>query len=390
MGREPGAVEDYMYFDGQPQSSQLRDEMDELHIEIGAAHLALLRRIAQFDHLGKWQADGARDMSEWVSGRFDISRWKALRWVRSAHALQHLPRIAEALKTGRLCLDKVVELTRFATPEDEAKLITWAKRVTVATIRCKGNEAKPESREDVESTDRARSLNWVWDMDGSALSLYGRFPVAEGTLITDALDRLAADIPNHPDQGSEGLWDNDTIDQRRADALMGLVLESGGAGGGPGAPTVVVHAGLDAILSEKKGAVFEDGPAIHPTTLSRLCCDARLQVVIENEGGVPIGVGHEMYSPPRWLRRQIEFKHNRTCTFPGCEMRRFLQTHHIVKWPTGPTAIDNLVLVCLFHHRLVHEYGWRVSLDPTGAAKWTRPDGDPFDPRPRARARGPT
>ncbi|MGH2778489.1 MAG: HNH endonuclease signature motif containing protein, partial [Actinomycetota bacterium] len=46
----------------------------------------------------------------------------------------------------------------------------------------------------------------------------------------------------------------------------------------------------------------------------------------------------------------------------------------------GPTDLDNLVLVCSFHHRLVHEHCWEVRLEPNGVATWLRPDGRTYSP----------
>jgi hypothetical protein len=64
------------------------------------------------------------------------------------------------------------------------------------------------------------------------------------------------------------------------------------------------------------------------------------------------------------------------CTFPGCGARRFTQAHHIVWWDQGGrTDLDNLLLVCTLHHKLVHEYGWAVRRDGEGMARWFRPDG---------------
>ena len=45
-------------------------------------------------------------------------------------------------------MDKVVELTRFATPESEGDLLPWAVRVTTHTIRSKGNELARQSPEE--------------------------------------------------------------------------------------------------------------------------------------------------------------------------------------------------------------------------------------------------
>jgi hypothetical protein len=53
-----------------------------------------------------------------------------------------------------------------------------------------------------------------------------------------------------------------------------------------------------------------------------------------------------------------------------------LNAHHIVWWGRGgATDLDNLTLCCHFHHKLVHEGGWDVRLNPDGTTTWIRPDG---------------
>jgi hypothetical protein len=90
-------------------------------------------------------------------------------------------------------------------------------------------------------------------------------------------------------------------------------------------------------------------------------------------------VGWATRNPPPWLLRVLR-QRDRRCVFPGCELRRFIHAHHIVRWLRGPTNLDLLVLVCPYHHKLVHEGGWRVELAKTGSATWFRPDGRPFRP----------
>ena len=56
---------------------------------------------------------------------------------------------------------------------------------------------------------------------------------------------------------------------------------------------------------------------------------------------------------------------------------------HIWHWTKGgPTNLDNLVLVCSFHHRLVHEFGWGVELGAPGTSQWYRRDGTSYEPGP--------
>lgn len=88
------------------------------------------------------------------------------------------------------------------------------------------------------------------------------------------------------------------------------------------------------------------------------------------------------------MMRQLRYR-DVECRFPGCGARRFTQAHHIVWWEQGgPTDLDNLLLVCWFHHKLVHEYGWVLRLDPDGAVGWFRPDGTRYVGGPAPPGRG--
>jgi len=95
------------------------DAMDGVHTRICADQRDLLRLIAEVDRRGAWEDDGARDMAQWLWMRYGLCDWKARRWIAAAHALEGLPGIAQAFSCGRLGIDKVVELTRFATPSTE-------------------------------------------------------------------------------------------------------------------------------------------------------------------------------------------------------------------------------------------------------------------------------
>lgn len=49
------------------------------------------------------------------------------------------------------------------------------------------------------------------------------------------------------------------------------------------------------------------------------------------------------------------------CQFPGCWHRRYVDGHHVDHWAHGgETSLENTVLVCGFHHTLLHEGGFRM------------------------------
>jgi hypothetical protein len=74
---------------------------------------------------------------------------------------------------------------------------------------------------------------------------------------------------------------------------------------------------------------------------------------------------------------------DRGCAFPGCTHTRFLHGHHIEHWlHGGETSLQNLQMLCTFHHHLVHEGGWTVTAGAEGAFAFRSPAGRLVSPEP--------
>ncbi|MBI2237948.1 MAG: DUF222 domain-containing protein [Actinobacteria bacterium] len=348
----------------------LIEGIDAFHRRISGAQRGLFLLIAEADRRGVWRNSGARDMAHWLSIRHGISEWKARRWIVAAHALEGLPLLSEAFCSGELGIDKVVELARFATPLTEGRLIRWARGVSCACIRRRADLAARQSIEDARDADRTRFLHWWYLDEGKRFGLEAELPASQGAVVAKALERLAETLPVMP--GEEDAY---YADARRADALVALCSSRIAEDSDPDRATVIVHAQLDGLVSGHGGCELEGGPVIHPETARRLLCNARVQAVIEDGAGEPLVVGRLSREPPSWMMRQLRYR-DHECRFPGCGARRFTQAHHMVWWERGgPTDLGNLVLVCSFHHKLVHEYGWAVRRDEGGTVWWFHPDG---------------
>ena len=159
-------------------------EADTWHARCSSALRELFAVIVELDQTGAWEEQyGARDLAHWLSMRYGISHWKACRWIQAAHALEHLPQLSEAFASGELSVDKVVELARFAAPETEGSLLTWAKGVSTAAIRRKADLVSRRAIEEVQEVERARFLNWWYHDEGKRFGLEAELPASDGMVV---------------------------------------------------------------------------------------------------------------------------------------------------------------------------------------------------------------
>ena len=357
------------------------------HKTRAATNRALLEAIHQCDELEVWRYDGCRDMAEWVAGHCDVSPWMAKRWIRAAQALVALPLLSSALESGELSMEKAVELARFATPKNERKLITWAKKVSLSAIRRRGEIAETEAKEEIKEEEHQRFVNYWWVDNGRYLWLQGLLPAAQGSVVAKALDRLADRLPeivsDDEDDSLNLISHDDAAEKRCADALYVLASRHIATDSDPDRATVVVHVDADALVGRQGEAWVENGPQLRPETARMLACDSRMQVVMHAKDGPPLNLGRTTRTAPAYLQRLLRHR-DRTCSFPGCEMTRFLHAHHVRWWAAphfGETRLDGMTLACPFHHALVHERGWTIELDTKGHATWFRPNGTPYLPQ---------
>lgn len=348
----------------------LIERVHVLHREIAERQRELLETLALLETREAWIDDGANDMAQWTAMHLDVSRWKAERWLHAGRAFAWLPATADALGRGELGIDKVVELARFAEFDDEDALVRWAQTVPSGAIRRAGDLRSRDRVEQAEHDERTRWLQWQYADDGRRFLLDAELPSAQGAVVARALERLGEQIPVTPGEESAA-----HAGARRADALFALCSARLAGDEDQDRATVVVHADLDVLYDADTNAVIESGPVIAGPTVQRLLCNARVQMVVEQPDGSVAGVGRMSREPTAWMMRQLRHRDG-GCRFPGCDARRFTQAHHIEWWSRGgATDLDNLTLICSFHHKLVHEYRWSIERTDDGDLVWHRPGG---------------
>ena len=138
-------------------------------------------------------------------------------------------------------------------------------------------------------------------------------------------------------------------------------------------------------------AVIEQAAGLHvgAAATRRIACDAGMVVQHHGPGGEVLDIGRRTRTVPTALRRALQGRDRNQCQFPGC-ISRHCDAHHVEHWADGgDTRLANLVSLCRFHHRAVHESGFQVVADPAGQFRFLRPDGEPLPAvPPAARWRG--
>ncbi|HTU66461.1 MAG TPA: DUF222 domain-containing protein [Steroidobacteraceae bacterium] len=365
----------------------LMNEICSLAGRINAANHRFLTLIAEFDERKGWSDGATQSCAHWLNWKCGIALGAAREKVRVATALAKLPKISAAMESGAISYSKVREITRVASAESEAYLLEIAECGTASHVeklvrayrRCK--EVEELSRE--ERQQQGRSVGYRFDDDGS-LIMTCRLPAVAGAKLRKAIDLAVEELPVEPppDVPAGTLPTRVPFHVRRADAL-GMIVESFLARGAQDASgtdqhQIVVHVAAETLRDRKAGCCeVEDGPSLAAETARRFACDASVVELVEDEDGEPLSSGRKRRTISAPLRRALQSR-DKGCKFPGCCNKRWVDAHHIVHWANGgETKPSNLVSVCRFHHRAVHEGGYRIERLDDGALRFVRPGGNP-------------
>jgi hypothetical protein len=374
-------------------TADLAAQITELAGHLNAANRRWLALIAEFDRRKGWVDTVTQSCAHWLNWQCGINLGAAREKVRVAHALEKLPLIGAAMARGELSYAKVRALTRVACEATETTFLSIALHGTAHHVETivrqyrRATEAAELSREAQQQA--GRSITYHWDDDGS-LALKARLPAEAGTLLLRALEAAEADAPMpdvaglRPSLPLSAETRNDTPrTARRADAL-GVLAESFLKHGaeslnGGERQQIVVHVDYATLRQHASGRCeLDEGPAIPVETARRLGCDANVVTIVEDGDGEPLDVGRRTRSIPPALRRALNAR-DRGCRFPGCTHTRYVDGHHIHHWADGgETKLANLVSLCRFHHRHVHEGGLVVERLDDGAWRFAKSSGEVF------------
>jgi hypothetical protein len=329
--------------------------------------------VREFDDRFGWVKWSCRSCAEWLAWRCGLSVSAAREHVRTAHALRGLPAVSAAFAEGRLSYSKVRALTRAAQLHDEDLLLAYALEATAAQVeeRCRQiRNVAPESAHEAQRSWKRRSLSIWRNATNGTLRITVELPIEEGEIVARALERAveAGDVASGPELGEQS-WP-----AQQADALA-AVAKGYLDGSAPESSSTADHYQVVVHVDEKslRGGVGRSDLPID--SIKRLACDGSLLTIVEDADGTPLDVGRKKRTVSTALKRAL-WSRDRGCTFPGCGNKRYVDAHHVSHWADGgETSAENLLLLCSYHHRLLHEGGFRIAMGADGGRHFQRPDG---------------
>ncbi|MDS0134869.1 MULTISPECIES: DUF222 domain-containing protein [unclassified Amycolatopsis] len=372
------------------------DRLGELLACMRSAEAELGALVVEIEQRGVMEVFGYRSVARLLEHLGDLPRSAAERLVRRARLVNPgrnldgtpIPALAPgtgvAARSGSLSapmIDTITGVLADVPPEHrdrvEADLLAFAaeaghKQVAVLGARILAHlnpdGAEPEDTEPVVPVRelflrRRRSGVWV---------LNGKFDDETGTRASALLDALA-----ERRTGDDGP-DHRAMPQRYGDAFsdaVDLALNS------PDLPMqagerahVMVAVSLTDLQSGTGQATLGDTGTMTAAEARVHACDAMIISAVLGAKSEPLNLGRLRRLISAGLRRAL-FLRDRGCAFPGCHRPpRHCQGHHIRHWADGgPTNLNNLVLMCAHHHRLLHRSGWEVRIAPDGLPEFLPP-----------------
>ena len=167
--------------------------------------------------------------------------------------------------------------------------------------------------------------------------------------------------------------------QRMHDALNDMcdrLLRSNNAvpdcGGTPA--TVIVTIDLDDLLAKTGYALTSDGTLIRTDTALAAADQADIYWAITHSTGQILHLGRtrRIATLPQTIAL---YARDKGCSFPGCDIPpEWCERHHILSWAEGGlTDLNNLTLLCRYHHHNFLAKGWECRMNEQGLPEWLPP-----------------
>jgi len=325
----------------------LRGTIDRLEVQF--AEIA-----ADFTRGDGWDGAGYNSSADWMRFNCHMNSNAAWNAITIGEHLDELPQSLEAMRAGEIGFAHLATMANTADKVkgfDEATLLPLAKEHSPGKFYYKALHYRHslDARGYADEQERGaedRCLSLSTAQDGFFL-VNGVLDPVGGAAFRAALEPLARPSGEHDDR---------TREQRFADAAVELAT-----GGKPA--HLQVTASLETLkgMAGAAGGEMEFSVPLSSATVQRVACDSSVSRILLDQESLVIDVGRSRRVVDGALRKALALR-DKHCQWPGCERpASWCDGHHIVHWVDGgETNLDNCVLLCKRHHRMVHEGDWKL------------------------------
>ena len=377
-------------------TTELMDVVPALSGAIHTLEAIRVALVAEIDKQGLPGPRGATSTAAWLANNTSLSYGESNRVTKLGAALDAHPDIAAAYQAKRINADAARLIVAFlekpppgmpleAVDSVRAFLLEAAEGNDVRELRVAITRLRDtfDTDDTPASEDTDRNELYTSTTLNGRMAVKGDFDAETGEMLLAALSPLS--IPRPTDDAGR---DNRTAGQRRADGFTEILrryLDSGASPDDGGErPHLHLHiqakdlttteeARTDTVSDEPDNAYFFDlfgrtgvgrmpwMGAMSVEAARRIACDSVVHPIVMDEHGSPLDLGRSTRTANRKLRRALVARDG-GCAFLGCgRPAAWCDAHHIQHWADGgATDLDNLVLLCRFHHRLIHHSEWEV------------------------------
>jgi hypothetical protein len=359
---------------------------------------------------------GAATTQSWLAQTGGVSHREAAKEVRLATELQTVaPRTREAMSLPGMSPEKARVITGAMTKlphqlDDaerstvESDLVERAQKHSVDDLRRAAKRAvevldaawadrlEAQTLKDEEDRAHRQAEFWMRPADGDGMVEGGfTIPQLEADILRTALESYTSprhDCSSQPDESTDLLDERPTYRHRLGRAftqILGhLPTDSFGNHGGVAA-TLVVTTDYETLKGDvERAGTDSHGNRVSPDTIRQLACTAGILPVVMGGPSRILAVGRKRRLYHSGQRVGLAVRDG-GCAFPGCDRPPgWCESHHITPWSTGGnTDLDEGVLLCARHHRIIHHTDWDVRLSRDGIPEFIPPTA--VDPRQRPR-----
>lgn len=385
---------------------------------VAQAQSLLFKVTSAADRAKTAKSEGAASTADLLSSNLGGDRAECSRNVRTANAISKtlseaamakgLITIAQAEVIVRTLAGLPSSVTQLQKLGCEEALIEASQKLTLKDLRRRADRISDIFAADKETADKAeqktladrereaRGKTQFRMIDQKDGTYKGGFTIPEmhADILKTMLDAIAAPRRDSMRQDQldafsalriqEGTW------TRRQGLAFSELLEHFPTDHLPaGSTTLTANFDFERLQAGIGAATLSTGTRISIDAVRRMACEAKVIPMVFNGQSLPLDMGRGKRLFTRHQRIAIANRDG-GCTFPGCDRPpNWCEIHHANRpWAAGgQTDLRDGVLICNFHHHLIHDDGWAIRFAADGHPEYIPPKSADFRQRPRRNQR---